>query len=210
MILEDHSKVLKQLEVATVFLSEESNVSISAVLPIVHGLVSKLAIEADDSSHITQFKTHTSTALKRRWGLDSSELSLLVAAVDPRFQNLKFLSETLRHEVELELLRLALSVQETLPSVEGQPSNKKAKTAFDVLLGEEKESYDNTCEAELNQYFAEKVATRDTDPLQWWKMNKFRFASLARVAKSILCMPATSTPSERLFSTAGLRVTNLN
>ena len=106
-------------------------------------------------------------------------------------------------------MRLALSVQETLPSVEGQPSNKKTKTAFDVLLGEEEESSDNTCEAQLNQYFAEKVATRDTDPWQWWKMNELRFASLARVAKSILCMPATSTPSERLFSTAGLTVTNL-
>ena len=116
---------MEQLEIATVFLSEESNVSISAVLPIVHGLVSKLATEADDSSHIAQFKTHVSAALKRRWGLDSldsSELSLLTTAVDPRFRNLKFLSEVLRHEVKLELLRLALSVQETLPSVEGQPS----------------------------------------------------------------------------------------
>ena len=49
LILEDLSKVLKQLEVAKVFLSEESNISISAVL---HGLVSKLAIEADDSSNL--------------------------------------------------------------------------------------------------------------------------------------------------------------
>ena len=64
LILEDLSKVLEQLEIATVFLSEESNVSISAVMPIVHGLVSKLATEADDSSHITQFKTHVSAALK--------------------------------------------------------------------------------------------------------------------------------------------------
>ena len=107
------------------------------------------------------------------------------------------------------MLRLALSVQQTLPSVEGQPSHKKTKTAFDVLLGEEEESSDNTCEAELDQYFAEKVATRDTDPLQWWKMNEFRFVSLARVAESILCVPATSTPSERLFSTARLTVTSL-
>ena len=62
---------------------------------------------------------------------------------------------------------------------EARPSCKKTKTAFDILLGEEEEFNDNSCEAELNQYFAEKVATRDTDPLQWWSMNEFRFKTLA-------------------------------
>jgi len=60
----------------------------------------------------------------------------------------------------------------------------------------------------LNQYFAEKVDTRDTYPLQWLKINEFRFKTLAKVARSILCVPATSTASERLFSTAGLTVIN--
>ena len=83
--------------------------------------------------------------------------------------------------------------------VEVQPSRKKIKTAFDIVFGEEKESSDNNCKAELNQYFVEKVATRDTDHLQWWKLNEFRFKTLAKVAKSILCVPATSTASKRLF-----------
>ena len=213
LILEDVSKVLQHLEVATVFLSAENNVSISAVLPIVHGLVTKLAIEEEDSSCIKQFKTQVSNALKRRWGLDeldAGQIPLLVTAVDPRFHNLKFVNEKLKSEVKLELLRLAISIFESTQSDrEARPSCKKAKTAFDILLGEEEESTDNCCEAELNKYFAEKVATRDTDPLQWWNMNEFRFKTLAQVARSILCVPATSTASERLFSTAGLTVTNL-
>ena len=40
-------------------------------------------------------------------------------------------------------------------------------------------------------------------------MNELRFKHLSRLAKSVLCVPATSTVSERLFSTAGLTVTNL-
>ena len=40
-------------------------------------------------------------------------------------------------------------------------------------------------------------------------MNELRFKHLSRVARSILCVPATSTVSERLFLTAGLTVTNL-
>ena len=213
LILEDVSKVLKHLEIATVFLSAENNVSISAVLPVVHGLLTKLAIEEEDSSCIKQFKTQVSSALKRRWGLDeldASQIPLLATAVDPRFHNLKFLHEKLKGEVRLVLLRLATAFFESTQSDgEARPSCKKTKTAFDILLGEEEEFTDNSCEAELNQYFAEKVATRDTDPLRWRSMNEFRFKTLAQIARSILCLPATSTASERLFSTAGLTVTNL-
>lgn len=43
VILEDLSKVLEPLEVATVFLSKETYVSLSSVLPVVNGFVSKLA-----------------------------------------------------------------------------------------------------------------------------------------------------------------------
>ena len=63
LILEDIAKVLEHLEVATVFLSAENNVSISAVLPIVHGLVTKLAVE-EDSACVKQFKVQVSSALK--------------------------------------------------------------------------------------------------------------------------------------------------
>ena len=211
LILEDIANVLEHLEVATVFLSAENNVSISAVLPIVHGLVTKLAVE-EDSTCVKQFKVQVSSALKQRWNLDKLnpvQVPLLASTLDPRFRNLKFLSNELKREVKLELLRLTTSVLESTQSVEVQPSCKKTKTAFDILLGEEEESSDNNCKAEVNQYFAEKVATRETDPLQWWKLNEFRFKTLAKVASSILCVPATSTPSERLFSTAGLTVTNL-
>ena len=115
-----------------VFFSEENNVSISAVLPVVYGLVTKLAVEEDDSSCIKQFKIQVSNTLKRRRldSLNPSEVPLLATAVDPRFCNLKFLDDKLRCEVKLELLRLASSVQESTQPFEVQPQSKQTKTSF--------------------------------------------------------------------------------
>ena len=76
---------------------------LSAVLPVVHGLLTKLAVEDEDSSCVKQFKTQLSSALKRRWGLDeldASQIPLLATAVDPRFCNLKFLHVKLKSEVQ--------------------------------------------------------------------------------------------------------------
>ena len=41
------------------------------------------------------------------------------------------------------------------------------------------------------------------DPLLWWKSHQHEFPLLACVARRVLCVPGTSVPSERVFSTAG-------
>ena len=42
------------------------------------------------------------------------------------------------------------------------------------------------------------------NPLDWWRKNESRFPHIAKLAKKLLCIPATSAPAERLFSHAGL------
>ena len=45
-----------------------------------------------------------------------------------------------------------------------------------------------------------------SDPLLWWQMNANMLPTLSTLARRMLCVPATSAPSERVFSVAGLTI----
>ena len=72
-------------------------------------------------------------------------------------------------------------------------------------------------DAEIASFYAEGPLTMQrkmggrkvyNNPLDWWRLNDKKYPILAQVAKTLLCIPATSAPSERLFSTAGLTIAN--
>ncbi len=56
---------------------------------------------------------------------------------------------------------------------------------------------------DLNEYMAYAEASRSTDPLQWWKGNEQSFPIVSKLAKRVLGVPASSAPSERVFSNLG-------
>jgi hypothetical protein len=60
---------------------------------------------------------------------------------------------------------------------------------------------------ELENY--EKLPQEDpkTDPIDWWKLFSNKYPSLSKFAFDILCIPATSVPSEQIFSKAGDLIT---
>ena len=47
-----------------------------------------------------------------------------------------------------------------------------------------------------------------SNPLDWWKERDLRYPILSALSRSVLCVPATSAPCERLFSHAGLTIAN--
>ena len=90
---------------------------------------------------------------------------------------------------------------------EQPPSKKQKVTALDYLLGPETIITTLTHREELDAYMAESLPPRSTCPLLWWKDNSTKFPLVSKVAKCFLNIPATSTPSERVFSTGGNTVT---
>jgi hypothetical protein len=54
----------------------------------------------------------------------------------------------------------------------------------------------------VNRYLALVAISALADPLEWWAANEKLFPRLAKLAKKYLCVPATTVPSERAFSSA--------
>lgn len=56
---------------------------------------------------------------------------------------------------------------------------------------------------EIQSYLQESESSIHTNPLNWWRNNSNRYPNISKIAKKYLSTPATSVPSERVFSTAG-------
>ena len=97
-------------------------------------------------------------------------------------------------------------------------SSEDTKTSFDQLRKKNQiASPAETSEvpslvAEIQREFSlfnlEKVIHEKADPLAWWKTRKAQYPLLATLARRVLAVPATSANAERLFSKAGLTLTD--
>lgn len=60
---------------------------------------------------------------------------------------------------------------------------------------------------ELTIYLHTAESDLDISPLEWWRQHEVNLPLVAMLAKKYLCVPATSSPSERAFSASGNIVT---
>ncbi|XP_069476267.1 tenascin-X-like [Ambystoma mexicanum] len=57
--------------------------------------------------------------------------------------------------------------------------------------------------AQVEHYKALPILPGNEDPLIWWKQHQKELPILSHLAQKYLCIPATSVPSERVFSSSG-------
>ena len=56
---------------------------------------------------------------------------------------------------------------------------------------------------EYVMYENEREISRNENPIEWWRANQHKYPKLSKIAYKYLCILATSTASERMFSASG-------
>ncbi|XP_063324202.1 E3 SUMO-protein ligase ZBED1-like [Pelmatolapia mariae] len=209
------------------YTTQQQYTTVSGLPQVVKGLTRAVHQSQLETSSGKSFIASAEKGIKQRWGsictfsADKENPVILAAALDPRYRKLKFLApeDVIRVQGTVEVLAVKEANAGTHEHAKVQTDNGSGgteKTVLDNLLESDTDSQGDNEEAaskedqdvqvvrsEVQLYFKEATVSKKDDPLKWWSENEGRFPTLSKLAKSFLCIPATSTPSERIFSTAG-------
>jgi hypothetical protein len=198
-------KYLKPFYETTKDLSTQKHSSICIVLPVYEELSDYLlSTKNSNDFKISSEKMHIK--LKKYENLLKNDLSYFAIILDPRL-NVKYLKEILE-ETELENIK-----KKFIRKFETEYSKPK------TIETTENENHDNSLwrkiykkrkideNEEMTEYFKLAQEPENTEIINWWRNHESTYPSLANFAFDVLCIPATSVPSEQIFSKAGDLVT---
>jgi hypothetical protein len=234
-VLETICELLQPFATLTKYLEAQSYVSVSAVQPLIKGIIGAMNVAADDSDYAKSFKEAAVDELLSRFenlfsplpsDVSAVPVALRALALDIRFHKLKSLAgrqaRFIRLSIENELVQE--QVTDVVPSANGSnTSSTQTVASQNVSVGnllsylqEQGHSDDDEDVASEGNWFtpgavrrqmanfvAQSQQSHDVDTLEWWKANESRYKALSGAARKYLAIPATSAPSERVFSVAG-------
>ena len=200
-------------------LSSENDVTISLIVPYFKSLKEHLSPKPDDLKMIKDMKVKMLLKLNNRYNTQQLTSLTFATLLDVRHKN-DFLANF--EQLKTALQNLLANQQEQqpsqneIPATEGQQlenlsaigrSHKKSIFAYkdDEVRDEPSDQWDAIL-LELNTYKNVRLSAAQKEKinvLSWWKKNKNQFPHIFQFVRSNLHIPATSVPSERIFSLAG-------
>jgi hypothetical protein len=204
---------LKTFDLYSTTLGGNKFVTSSIVMPMMKSIQKHLSSWDDDPSYIIIMKKIVLDEFKERTELNLNfDFLIKATALDPRFLKLKVLSDKTARDRVFE--RLGVEAREYLEKEEDvqkvrlmEPLVKKRKMGLDWSesdSGESDEEDEDVIKQEIKSYRAEsEISREEEDILSWWRDRKAKYPNLARLARKYLCVTATSTQAERVFSALG-------
>lgn len=210
--LEELSNLLHPFAQASIYMSGSHYPTLSMMYPIMYRIFKHLNQIECNLTHISVIDTHKHIreSLNARWE-DPKMTGWLATILDPRFKSLTIATSTMRnaviHELRRKIMQSELFNSNLTETIVATSNN--ISSFFDDQ--EDLNSFSNI-DTELQIYFSiPQIPKYDIgdplyekyNPLIWWNENQKTLPLLAEQARIFLGMPATSVPSERLFSDAG-------
>lgn len=137
----------------------------------------------------------------------------MATLLDPRLKSMKLWNDETRNNIINEL-RTEFKIWESIVIADNpaEPATiSSSSTPFFMKSIFSANQRQMNYEIEIDNYINEMItpiAPESIDVYQWWRTNQHSFPILSRMARKYLSIPATSVPSERLFSDAGNQVTS--
>lgn len=227
-VLESINKALSPLTDFTDILSGERYVTVSALMPLLHHLVTDILPEDDNDTSLTKdIKRRVCTYIQSKYcDPEISELLHTASFLDPRFKT-DYIKDLDVAVVKERLIQEGVEVAKTLDddsgSVNGNddrvaqaaqpPATKKRKLGSIFKKAKSRDSDETLTpeerlKAEVEAYSKAAQPDPDSNCLSWWSSECSRYPVLAKLAKKYLCICASSSASERLFSVSGNVVTD--
>lgn len=219
-LLKELLDFLKNFQVITAIFSGDKYATANYYVLFGQEVHSLLECEPHDSMEIKELKTNMLGNFHHRF--PQSDSTILASLLDPRFQNLLDVKNYLKSagctSVEF-LMKQSKKVLDTHSSINKDTQNpdnaniQKNKSyitemaerhsTLASLVRSTSISEQTDLQRECFMLLSMGGVTEVTDILTFWKNNSKLMPMLSEVAAATYCVPATSTPSERNFSTSG-------
>jgi len=212
MIPNSSMKILAEIQVilapfydVTKRLSSASNPSISQVIPLSNLLriaLSKLTINSNEAKQLAlRLEKEMDSRFKN---IERVDLYNKSTVLDPRFKNIDFQSTS----AAASTIKNIDDYLKSTPRSEYVNSIVESRAAPDInnILTYRRvviRQSSSNLSLEFRNYLDTNISDFHIDPLLFWTNNFNRESELVKLALKYLIIPATSVPSERLFSKAG-------
>ncbi|XP_026471365.1 zinc finger BED domain-containing protein 1-like [Ctenocephalides felis] len=156
-------------------------------------------------------------AMRKRFydkcNVESNKLYAEATILDPRFKKNGFSDIT---KYEKSVANLKKKFEENCLDLQVKNMTKQTEHSLSESVWQYYNSGNSVSEyrshvaagvIELNRYINEPIVSPNKDPLKWWYSNKLIYPNLYQLVLKRLNIIATSVPCERIFSKAGLTLT---
>lgn len=135
----------------------------------------------------------------------SSDFCIASVILDPRHKmELYDDSEKLEDENINEMGRIRQQLNTMYLEYNTEPISQHEYEDSNPIFKKRKVSSSN----ELDIYLTQPTSAPHENPIRWWQYHQFEYPNLSRMARDYLAIPASSTSSERAFSSAKHLVTD--